>query len=199
VAPWEARGLCIWLPWRPGDSASPLPHQSQVLSPDALEDFLVIGAASDRTTTFFNSLHGGSSANHLHLQGVYCDRRLAVESAPKEAWGRWSFLGNYPATGVAFPVDAEPANVWHAIERVQSAGFPFNLIFLASGVFLFVRNPKNEVLEEFPGRAFGAINLAGVFITSDPEERKRVTEETIASAYRKLTVSNEELLEILGG
>ena len=198
VAPWEARGLLVWLPCPADGSAGILPHITQHLGYPDLEDFLTIARSSDGLATFFNSLHGGASANHLHFQGVYCDRRLAVESAPTIVDGRRTLLSCYPASGLVYPRDVPAAVLWEAVGRIQEAGYPFNLIALATGVFLFVRNPQHEILEAFPGRAFGAINLAGLFITSNAEERNRVTDETIASAYARLTVGGGLLLDLLG-
>jgi hypothetical protein len=197
VAPWEARGILIWLPCPADGTLRTLPHLPQVRDQAGLEDFLAIARASSGIATFFNSLHGGASANHLHFQAVYCERRLAVESAHQESIDGWELLENYPAAGLAFALDSPSARVWEAIAKVQAAGYPFNLIALSTGVFLFVREPRNEILDEFPGRAFGAINFAGLFITSDPEERKHVNDQTIAAAYAKLTLDRTTLMEAL--
>ena len=197
VAPWEARGILIWVPCPADGTVRTLPHVEQVLGPADLEDFLSIAGCGDGMATFFNSLHGGASANHLHFQGVYCDRMLAAEWADREERGRWTLLKNYPASGVVFPRNVPAGLLWEPIARIVGAGYAFNLIALSTGVFLFVRNPRHEILEDFPGRAFGAINLAGLFITSDPEERKRVTDETIASAYGRLTIGGDVLMGLL--
>ena len=198
VAPWEARGLLVWAPAPAGSDPGTLPHLPQRMECGDLEDFLAIARASEGMTTFFNSLHGGASANHLHFQSVACERPLAVEIAARRAHGRYTLLANYPAGGVVFPLDAAAETLWAPLERIQAAGYPFNLIALPAGIFLFVRSPEQEILAEFPGRAFGAINFAGVFITSDAAERARVNEETIAAAYSRMTVGGELLLELLG-
>ncbi len=198
VAPWEARGIMIWLPCPDDGTARTLPHVPQVLTDADLEDFLAIARSAGGMATFFNSLHGGASANHLHFQGVYCDRELAAESAERTTLGPYTLLANYPASGLVFPLEVTAAKLWETVARIQAAGYPFNLIALSTAVFLFVRNPQHEILEEFPGRAFGAINLAGLFITSDPEEREYVNDETIASAYAKLTIGGRLLAGLLG-
>ena len=197
VAPWEARGLMIWVPCPPDAASRALPHVPQVLRYPDLEDFLAIVQAGAGMATFFNSLHGGASANHLHFQGVACDGRMAVEEADRVPEGRYTILAGYPASGVVFPLKAAAADLWGPIERFQEAGYPFNLIALARGIYLFARDPRHEVLEEFPGRAFGAINLAGLFITSDPEERKNVSDQTIAAAYTRLTLETKQLVALL--
>jgi len=193
VAPWEARGILIWLPCPADDTASSLPHLPQLLGRPELEDFLAIARSATGITTFFNSLHGGASANHLHFQGVYCDHAMAAECAQTVSNGRYTFLANYAASGLVFPLDVPALTLWEPVRRIQEAGYPFNLIALSTAIFLFVRDPRHEILEEFPGRAFGAINLAGLFITSDPEERKRISDRTIAAAFAKLTVGGEPL------
>ncbi len=197
VAPWEARGLAIWIPGPADPAVRTLPHTPQVLRQDSLEDFVAIARAAGGMTTFFNSLHGGASANHLHFQAVYYDQPLAVESANRRLQGRYTVLDGYPASGLFFPADVPPEELWKAVAALQAEEYPFNLIALASGIYLFARDPRHEVLEDFPGRAFGAINLAGLFITSDPEERQRVSDATIASAYRRLTMDTGALLELL--
>ena len=197
VAPWEPRGLLVWLPCAAETAAASLPHLPQCLAYPHLEDFLALARAGEGLATFFNSLHGGASAHHLHLQSVDCARRLAVESAARVTKGGYTFLANYPATGLVFPLDISAAALWQPIARAQAAGYPFNLIALSTGIYLFVRDPQREILEEFPGRAFGAINFAGVFITSDPEERQRVTDAAIAAAYSRLTLSDELLEKLL--
>jgi len=198
VAPWEARGLLVWLPCQPDLDGGELPHLPQALEQSHLEDFLTVARSAEGMATFFNSLHGGASANHLHFQSVYCDRLLAAESADRAVRGSYTFLCNYPASGLVFPRDVPAQALWNPIEKIQSARYPLNLIGLSSGVYLFVRHPEHEILEEFPGRAFGAINLAGLFITSDAEERKRVTEQAIALAYGRLTIDRESLADLIG-
>ena len=197
VAPWEPRGIVIWVPCPDDGTVRTLPHVPQILTYRDLEDFLSIARSTAGMATFFNSLHGGASANHLHFQGVFCDRKLAAESADRTASGPYTLLAQYPASGLVFPLDTAPASLWEPLERIQAAGYPFNLIALSTAVFLFVRNPQNEVLREFPGRAFGAINLVGLFITSDAAERRHVSQETIASAYAQLTIGGEALLGLL--
>jgi hypothetical protein len=197
VAPWEARGILIWLPCPADAAASSLPHLPQVLGCPELEDFMAIARSASGIATFFNSLHGGASANHLHFQSVYRDHPMAAESAQTVSNGRYTFLANYPASGLVFPLDVPPATLWQPIRMIQEAGYPFNLIALSSALFLFVRDPRNEILDEFPGRAFGAINLAGLFITSNAEECKRISDRTIASAFGRLTVGGEELDALL--
>ncbi len=197
VAPWEARGILIWLPCPPDGAPGTLPHEPQALERAGVEDFLAIAQSASGLATFFNSLHGGASANHLHFQGVACDRKLACEYAARRDAGRYTLLADYPAAGVVFPLDVAGGSVWEAVDRIQTAGYPFNLIALSSGIYLFVRNPATEILDQFPGRAFGAINFAGLFITSDPVERAKVNDKSIAAAYAKLTVSAEKLHGLL--
>jgi hypothetical protein len=175
-----------------------LPHLPQVLDYQQLEDFLAMVRAGSGMTTFFNSLHGGASANHLHFQAVHCERALAVETAGRRQHGPYALLSDYPASGLVCARDIDAKLLWEPIARIQAAGYPFNLIALASGIYLFVRDPRSEVLAEFPGRAFGAINLAGLFITSDAEERRKVNDATIAAAYARLTVGGQALLDALG-
>ncbi len=198
VAPWEARGVAIWLVCVTEQNKVSLPHTTQALNFEDVEDFLEIAKACQGWITFFNSLHAGASANHLHFQSVYLDHKLAVESAPTVKMGEYNFLKDYPASGLVFPKNVSAEELWQAIKKIQNSSYPFNLIALASKIYLFVRNIQNEALPEFPGRVFSGINLAGLFISTDPEELKRVNEQVISTAYAKMTVGGEELGRLLG-
>lgn len=195
LAPWEHRGLLVWVPWVSG--TGPLPHIPQRMTFEALDDFLEIARASEGFSTFFNSLHGGASANHLHFQSAYYGQELAAENAPRVAHGCYTMLDRYPACGLVFPRDTPAAGLWDAVRKIQHAGYPFNLIALNRGIYLFVRRPEHEVVDEFPGRAFGAINFAGLFISSDPVEMSHVNEAALAAAYEKMTLDAGSLRRLL--
>lgn len=197
VAPWEPRGIIIWVSCLIEGNNTSIPHSLQILTQETTEDFLDISNAAKGMTTFFNSLHGGASANHLHFQSVYYDHPLAVEIAGTMRMGKYQFLANYPTGGLYFPLNVSVEELWEPIKKIQDAGCPFNLIALPSGFFIFVRNIENETLSEFPGRTFGAINLAGLFITSNLAEYEKVNEESLNIGYKKLSLANEEILKFL--
>jgi hypothetical protein len=194
VAPWEPRGVIIWLPL---NADGTLPHLAQALTRDDIEDFLQISRGCKNMGTFFNSQHGGASANHLHFQSVFLGRKLAVELAGKKSAGGYSFLTDYPAAGLVFDLEVPVDILWSAIDKIQRTGYPFNLIALSSGIFLFARNSEHETLQEFPGRTFGAINFAGLFISTDAGELAKVDDKSIALAYKKMTIGGEALAKLL--
>lgn len=197
VAPWETRGILLWLVAVLKKEGATLPHVIQILTKNFLEDFLFIAKETQGMVTFFNSDHAGASANHLHFQSVYSDHAMAVEYAKTFVVSKYKMLEGYPASGLVFSKDVSVEELWEVIEKVQIKGYPFNLIVLESGIFLFVRNIENEIIEEFPGRAFGAINFAGLFITSEIEDLKLLNKELIDKAYKKMTISSEELEQLI--
>jgi hypothetical protein len=193
VTPWESRGLILWIPGASNKMIITLPHQPQILTRRAVEDFLEISSSSTQFTTFFNALHGGASANHLHFQSAYSDHAMAVELATRIPRGKYMVTEGYCAPALVFPKNVAADTLWKPIEKIQAAGHPLNLIALTSGVYLFIRDHDHEIVAEFPGRGLGTINLAGLMITSDKNDFTRVTEETIASAFTKTTIDPKNL------
>lgn len=198
VTPLEPRGHIIWVPVLTNGGFTTFPHQVQVLTREAIEDFLQIVPVAWNMPTFFTSLYSGATANHLHFQSVYNDHRLRVESAARTTMGKYIVLTGYPANAVVFPLDVAVDAFWGAIEKLQTANYPINFIALSSGIYLFVRNPEHVIVEEFPGRPLGALEFAGHIKTSDINDFTRVTEAIIASAYAKATIDVGALAGLLG-
>ena len=193
VTPWEPRGLLLWVPTTPNETSITLPHQSQILTHAAVEDFLEISLANENFITFFNSLNGAASANHLHFQSCYLNRKMAVELAKQTQKVKYTFTDGYCAPALVWPKNIDADTLWEVIAKIQQTGKPLNLIALSSGIYLFVRNRDNEIVDEFPGRGLGAINLAGMMITGDKSYFTRVNENTIASAFAKTTLNPTNL------
>lgn len=197
LMPWDIRGLMMWVRSETIDGQIKIPHDPQALTKERLEDFLGIVKKSTGVATFYNSLHGGASANHFHFQAVYCQKPMAVEFAGVESLGKYGILKNYPCKALVFPLNISSGEIWGVIEKVQALNYPFNLIALKRGIYLFVRKPEAEVISEFPDRAFGAINFAGLFITASKEELESVTEEIVSKAYKKMTVEESVLKDLI--
>ena len=198
VAPWERRGHLLWVPTKlPGEFMS-LPHRPQMLNGSFVEDFLEIGLSDEKMITFFTSLHAGASANHIHFQSIYREAPLAAQFADRFTLGRYTVLKGYAASGLVFPREVQASILWQPIEKIQTAGYPFNMIMLANGIYVFVRKPEHEIVEEFPGRPLGAIEFAGHINTADQNDFARVTPEVIESAYAKSTLDYATLAKVLG-
>lgn len=199
VAPWEPRGHIIWIPAQTKNGVTTLPHYPQILTRDFIEDFLMIVEASSNLLTFFTSLHAGASANHIHFQSVYYDHQLPVESAERKKMGRYAILEEYPANGLAFPRDVAVEDYWRVIDKVQKAGYPFNFVALATGIYFFIRHPEHEIVEEFPGRPLGAMEFTGHINTGEIIDLSRVTDAVVAAAFAKITLDSNTLYELLEG
>ncbi|MBI2448543.1 hypothetical protein HYV44_03250 [Candidatus Microgenomates bacterium] len=193
LTPWESRGLLLWVPVVPDGVTTTFPHRPQGLTRASIEDFLEISQSRKDLVTFFNSLHGGASVNHLHFQSVYSDHKMAVELAALVKWEKYTLVDGYFAPALFFALDSDIEKIWEPIEKIQQAGIPYDLIALSSGTYLFIRNINHEIVEEFPGRGLGGINFAGLIITADKKDFTRVTEQVIRSAFAKATIDPRKL------
>jgi len=196
LTPWQPRGLCLWIPGRPDQLSRGLVHEPQRLSPEKLEDFLAIVRGGERMMTFFNSLHAGATVDHIHFQTAYNDAKLAIESAPRTAVGRYTMVRDWPSSALVFPREVSPEELWGMIGKLQTAGLGFNLIALSTGIFLFVRDPEQEVVAEF-GHPVGAVEFVGWINSSDMDDFRNLTEERVAAGLRKMTFPPGRLAGLL--
>src|SRR3989442_7978447 len=86
----------------------------------------------------------------------------------------------------------------HAALALQARSLPSNLLAHDQKVFLFGRNPKQEIIDIFPFTRFAAMEMAGVIYTSSQEAFDAASDETISAALTRTTLAVEQLLEVLG-
>ena len=173
------------------------PHLDQVLTEQLLEEMVEIAAALQDWTLVFNSMHAGATVRHFHLQAVGLSEPLPVERAGTVQRAGWPLLDKFPARGIMFD-EAQRPKLIDAALALQKRSLPFNVLARGRKIFLFGRNPDQEIIDIFPHTRFAAMEMAGVIYTSSQEAFDGATDETITTALTRTTLTAEELLEVLG-
>lgn len=196
ATPFEKEGHVLWIPVSVENTRTLIPHLPQAITPDFLEDAVVLFRNSRRAIILFNSLHAGASVDHLHFQGVYHKQELAIERALFSD-EPVSLLDDFLFEVLAFSQESEANEIFPWIDRFQSRGIPFNLIMVGERIYLIPRNPDHEVVEEFPSGAIASMELAGKMITSDYQLYENMDDGRLRRALKKTTLSRETILQIV--
>lgn len=197
ATPFEKEGHFLWLPVIVNGTTTFVPHLPQKLTLAFLEDTLSLFRNSMKMVVFFNSLHAGASVNHIHLQAVFHKQELAIERTSIISKGKFAILDAYPANGLVFEGDSMSEEIFSYVDRLQTKGIPFNLILLGKRIYLLPRDINHEIVAEFPGGVLGSMELAGKIITVDRNAYDNVNYGTLQTAFSKVTLSKDEIVEIL--
>lgn len=195
AAPFDPNGHLIWVPGLANGVNVVLPHLLQHMTRETIADFLVLSCI-DNALLFFNGLHAGASANHLHFQNVTHTSTLAIEMAPRRTEAGLTLL-DYPATALVVEHITGPDQIWPMVERLQERAIPFNLIGIGDTLYLIPRNPEYEVVDDFPGSIMASMELAGRVITGDRAVYETMTAVSLARAQRKTTLPSATLLDLV--
>jgi hypothetical protein len=196
ASPFHPKGHFIWVQVFHYGVNAVLPHTPQRLARETLQDFVGLANSLSNALLFFNSLHAGATVNHLHFQLVFYDEPLAIVSAERVNVGRLTLLHGYPATGLVFERESVE-QVWSCVDVLQESKVPFNLIAVDGTLYLFPRNADHEVVEELPGGVVASMELAGMVITGQQQIFDGVTDEILARALNKVTLSPAHLVRLL--
>lgn len=188
AAPIDPNGHLLWVPTVTGVSG--LRHFPQALTAEFLEDAIALFAQLDRTLLFFNALHAGASVNHIHFQSLYCQQPLLAETWPltKHKAKDYAQLEGYPARVMVFSLKSSLQTVYAWIDQFQQRKIPFNLMLVGDRIILIPRNIAHEIVAEFPGSGIAALGMCGKIITVNRAAYLQVSEQTIRTAFKKMTV-----------
>ncbi|KAL6072647.1 GDP-D-glucose phosphorylase 1 [Balamuthia mandrillaris] len=175
-------------PWTAFASAlvvRPYQNLPQVLSMEAIEAGLYLSLLSDKGLRVgYNSLEGGASVNHLHLQTFYFDppnfqfpveRALTKDINHRHGFFTVSILEHFPASAIVFKRDQKSSSVSPFVEQIficvqylLDQNIPHNLFF----------SPKAQRFSRFPRLA--SFKLLWVFFLSlDSLSRSRSSHLTL--------------------
>lgn len=195
--PLDKNGHFLWIPTTTKDGTTEFPHWTQTLSPQLLEDFLILASSSTNAIVLFNSLHAGASVNHIHFHSVYCGSQTAIERAATVPIGGRLLLTGYPATALAYPPCAGAETIWKDVAKLQDREVPLNLIHVNSHTYLIPRNIDHEVVEEFPGGILAGMELSGRVFTTEESYYESAAWTTLSAALQKSTLPVDDVLRIL--
>jgi len=197
VSPYDKRGHLLAVP----DITQAKERRAQELTFGDVKDGVTIARVSRNLITLYNSPHAGATVNHIHLQCVYNEERLAVENADFEQ--KKSFDGvdvyvsrDYHAKVLMFEGEDEhrfSETVFAFVHSLQETGIPFNLVFIGDKAYLFPRDIDGEVVEEFPANILASMELCGKFILHDRETHDQTDMARIRSAFAKINLSDEKI------
>jgi hypothetical protein len=203
--PIEEEGHFMFVPVEREESIERIPHVSQRLNRESVKDFLDLSRESEDAIFFFNSIHGGASVDHFHVQLV-CYRRYlkngemlkngkyAIENASVDRQNGRDFLKDYPITGLRFNFGDK--TVWDNIEKLQNNDVPFNWILVEDRNYLVPRKKEYEKVSEFPN-ILASLEITGKIVTTDEKTYSETNIGKLYSAFDKLSYSISEIKSFL--
>ncbi len=197
ASPFEKDGHFLLVP----DINKAQQRRMQKVTREDIEDISSLCKDSRHVMVFFNSLHAGATVNHIHFQGVYHDKKFPVENEKREFIGSLSGanlyrISGYAATGLVLQGSRKILEeaVWSIVGKMQDENLLFNLIFVDGDVYIFPRNPEEEVTQEFPSGVMASYELAGKFIVTDKKiYEEQLSAEKLSVALTKTTLAWEAL------
>lgn len=124
----------------------------------------------------YNSLAGGASVNHLHLQGFVSEKALPIED---ECWSHNSGDRSYPLDVATF-TDTESA--WAYITMLNEDDIAYNCIYRDGRSYVVPR--KRQGMVRLPDWLSGAgwLDVAGVITVSDEACYEAIDEHEVSEA-----------------
>jgi hypothetical protein len=208
AAPVEKTGHFLWVPIQNDRGETTLPHYPQVLTFEFLDDAVRLFKKLDQTIVFFNGLNAGASVNHIHLQAMHHNQRLALETAALKPLGHCTVLDNYLAPGLVFSVDQSAEEIFHWVDKLNQLGIPYNLVMIRDSlktslkghrIVLFPRNINHEITSELPNDRPGAPAFWGKLITTNHQMFCDLDLPRLTRAFQKMGLSPEQFDELLKG
>lgn len=174
------------------------PHADQLLDDSIVNDLIDSAVNSPGWVILYNSLHAGATVRHLHLQAVEFQQPLPIETAQTAEQQGWRLIDDprFPGGGLQFN-HTERTALMRAIVVLQSGGFPLNLLARGQKVFLFPRDPNNEIVDVFPYSGFASMEMAGIIYTSSKEAFDRATDSNVNAVLARTALEPRELLKLL--
>jgi hypothetical protein len=196
----DKRGHLVLIP----DITNPENKRGQLITGKDIGAVISMSNESRNTVILYNSLHAGASVNHIHFHLVYHGERLPIEYENFEKTVTISDVNVYRSTDYGIKVimlegqnKQEVSSVALGfISRLQDEGIPFNLLIANGKVYIMPRNIENEVVSEFP-RPIGIRELYGKFTAYNQTEIDELTKEKIASAFNKLSLTEEQIYNLI--
>jgi len=197
AAPVEKTGHFLWVPVQNDQGTPYLPHYPQVLTLKFLEDAIRLFKKLDQTIVFFNGLNAGASVNHIHLQAVHHNQKLALEMAALEVTERYTILTDYIALGLVFNLEQPAAEIFAWVDKLHQLGIPYNLVMLGNRIVLFPRDIDHEITTELPNDRPGAPAFWGKLITTNRQMFCDLDLPRLTRAFQKMGLSPEQFAELL--
>lgn len=194
AAPLDKEGHFLWVPTNL--NAKTLSHMFQRLSPELLSDAIELFSQLDHTILFFNSLHAGASVNHIHFQAVCHQKNFPVEEISTVPYKGYDFLDKFPAQSLVFTPMMSINKIFDCIDRLQSDGIPFNLVMLGKRILLTIRDIEHEIVSEFPGDGFAALEMCGSINTVDAQAYDAAHIGMLETAYKKMVIPAKQIIDL---
>lgn len=200
--PIEEDGHFMYVPVKREGILETIPHVPQRLTKEVVEEFLDFSGQCTDTILFFNSIHAGASADHLHIQQVKYRRNLkdetrlrngkfAIENSDVIEYKGRIILKDYPINGIVFD-SSRRDRVFGDIERFQEEGVPFNWILIRSNCYLIPRDINFEKVLEF-NNIPASLEMTGKIVTEDKELFDTLTRSKLVSAFQKMSYKRDNI------
>jgi len=206
AAPIEKNGHFLWIPTQKSEGETCLPHFPQVLTFEFLEDAIHLFKKLDHTIVFFNGLNAGASVNHIHLQSVHHNQKLALETAALASTERCTILADYIAPGLVFNPEQPATEIFIWVDQLHQRGIPYNLVMIRDSlrtgpeshrIVLFPRDIDHEITSELPNDRPGAPAFWGKLITSHRQMFCDLDLPRLTRAFQKMGLSPEQFAELV--